>query len=79
MRQGDEIGFVGQTGWATGPHLHYEFRIDGEPRNPFAIDLPNARPIVAGDRAAFELAIAPFVTELQVAQSAPGSRIAASE
>ena len=79
VRQGDEIGFVGQTGWATGPHLHYEFRIDGEPRNPFAIDLPNARPIVAGDRAAFELAIAPFVTELQVAQSAPGSRIAASE
>jgi len=79
VRQGDTIGYVGQTGWATGPHLHYEFRIDGEPRNPFAIDLPTAQPIAADDRPAFELAIAPFVTELQVAHSAPGSRIAASE
>jgi len=79
VRQGDTIGYVGQTGWATGPHLHYEFRIDGEPRNPFAIDLPTAEPIASNDRPAFELAIAPLVTELQVAHAAPGSRIAASE
>jgi murein DD-endopeptidase MepM/ murein hydrolase activator NlpD len=79
VHQGDTIGYVGETGWATGPHLHYEFRIDGEPRNPFAIDLPNARPIRTEDRAAFELAIAPLVTELQVAQAAPGPRIAATE
>jgi murein DD-endopeptidase MepM/ murein hydrolase activator NlpD len=79
VHQGDTIGYVGQTGWATGPHLHYEFRVDGEARNPFAIDLPTARPIAAEDRPAFELAIAPFVTELQVAHAAPGSRIAASE
>src|SRR5205085_1000248 len=71
VRQGDEIGFVGQTGWATGPHLHYEFRIDGEARNPFAVELPAAEPIASQDRPAFELAIAPFVTELQVAQAAP--------
>jgi len=79
VHQGDTIGYVGQTGWATGPHLHYEFRVDGEARNPFAIDLPTARPIAVEDRPAFELAIAPFVTELQVAHAAPGSRIAASE
>jgi len=79
VHQGDTIGYVGQTGWATGPHLHYEFRIDGDPRNPFAIDLPSARPIASNDRPGFELAIAPLVTELQVAHATPGSRIAASE
>ena len=79
VHQGDTIGYVGQTGWATGPHLHYEFRVDGEALNPFAIDLPTAMPIAEEDRPAFELAIAPLVTELQVAQAAPGPRIAASE
>lgn len=40
--QGDIIGFVGATGLATGPHLHYEFRVDGIFRNPLTIALPGA-------------------------------------
>jgi murein DD-endopeptidase MepM/ murein hydrolase activator NlpD len=37
VEQGQHIGAVGATGWATGPHLHYEFRINGQHQNPLAI------------------------------------------
>ncbi|MDA9832086.1 peptidoglycan DD-metalloendopeptidase family protein [Gammaproteobacteria bacterium] len=40
------IGYVGSTGVATGPHLHYEFRIDNQPKDPMAIDLPRSKPLV---------------------------------
>lgn len=43
VEQGQRIGYVGATGWATGPHLHYEFRIDGKPVDPLSVDLPAAR------------------------------------
>lgn len=43
VRQGDIIGYVGMTGWATGPHLHYEFRVNNVPRDPLSIDIPNAQ------------------------------------
>ena len=47
VSQGDVIGHVGATGMATGPHLHYEFRLNGVQRDPLKIAMPAANPVSA--------------------------------
>ena len=49
VQQGKIIAYVGQTGWATGPHLHYEFRINGVHKNPVTVKLPNDDPMAKKD------------------------------
>ena len=55
VAMGSTIGYVGMTGWATGPHLHFEIRIDGVAKNPrLALESKGGEPIPAGERALFQ-------------------------
>jgi len=64
VSQGQLIGYVGATGWATGPHLHYEFRIAGTPVDPLSVDLPIAQPLDKKSAAAFARAVQPYKDQI---------------
>jgi murein DD-endopeptidase MepM/ murein hydrolase activator NlpD len=75
VAQGDVIGFVGATGLATGPHLHYEFRINDVHQNPLRVVLPTAPPIGPEQKSAFEEAAAPLALRLQLLRGTQLSRL----
>jgi murein DD-endopeptidase MepM/ murein hydrolase activator NlpD len=66
VKQGDVIGFVGMTGLTSGPHLHYEFKIDGQQRNPMSVALPSAQPISGTYKTAFQSVATDFVARLSL-------------
>ena len=70
VRQRQVIGTVGATGYATGPHLHYEFLVNGVHRNPRTVALPKANPIPNAEKDAFSKRAAYLLAQLADFQQA---------
>ena len=64
VRQSQTIAYVGQSGWATGPHLHYEFRVNGVHKNPLTVKLPPAEPVNSKEKQRFLAETQSYVKQL---------------
>jgi murein DD-endopeptidase MepM/ murein hydrolase activator NlpD len=73
VQQGEVIGYVGMTGLATGPHLHYEYLVNGVHKNPQTVQLPGAEPLRAEGLQKFRVATAALLADLTAQRAAPST------
>jgi len=66
VRQGDIIGYVGSSGLASGPHLHYEFRVKGVHRDPLKVTFPKPEPLPKAELARFHSQTGPWLARLEL-------------
>lgn len=69
VAQGTVIGYVGSTGLATGPHLHYEFRVNGVHRNPLSITMPPPEPLGGAQLAAYRSYTARALAQIRTVEN----------
>lgn len=69
VAQGTVIGYVGSTGLATGPHLHYEFRVNGAHRNPLSITMPPPEPLGGAQLAAYRSYTARALAQIRTVEN----------
>ncbi len=70
VKRGQVIGYVGQTGLADGPHCHYEFHVNRQPKNPSTVELPRASPVPAREMASFKAKAGTLLAQLKLYETA---------
>jgi murein DD-endopeptidase MepM/ murein hydrolase activator NlpD len=76
VHQGDIIGYVGATGWATGPHLHYEFRIGGQAVNPATVNVAQQQPLSPAELQRFRMVSADMLHRFDLLRPINTPRVA---
>ena len=79
VSQGDVIGYVGSTGWSTGAHLHYEFRVGGEAKDPSKLNVTAQAPLTAAELSRFKVYASDMSHRFALLQpgGSTGTRVAA--